>query len=834
LPTLEGFEILGELGRGGMGVVYRARQVGLDRLVALKMILAGDFAGDEARRRFLAEAAVVARLQHPGVVQVHAFGTAPGGSPYFALEYLPGGSLDQKLAGTPLPPRAAAELVAAVAAAVQAAHDAGVVHRDLKPANILLTADGTPKVTDFGLAKHGSSNLTGSGAILGTPSYMAPEQAGGGAKEVGPAADVYALGALLYECLTGRPPFTAATPLDTLLLVVSEEPVPPTRLQPRTPYDLETVCLKCLHKSPSQRYASAAELALDLGRFLNGEPVRARRPGLLTYGRFWIRRPERIRDAGVILVLMSLLAIPPALLQAYRFSAWLRNVPGLYGGALVGLLFALGVVVVQGFVGLHLIARRLWAIWAGLVLRLLIEAAYVVNVWLQIGRLRLGAVLERGEGLDWTAQYGSMLELGLVNAIPLLACLVALYAYYCNRATLRAPRSSTPTRVTAVLAVALFAVVAGRYIEQGGRRFRPEIGHDGGTVLLYAVDETKPRAPAYQPADLVDALRRRLGDGRVAVRAVGDTQIEIAIPRTRGHHEASVAQVKELARWRGQLEFRIVANDPDDAQGIAAAKQLLQDPKQKNQLARLAREGGPPPPPEPPKAQARILNGREYPYFQSPKGQFTYSWVELGRKQCRQLGLDDAAQTSADPLRRAKWALCAEARGKGEAVPLADWGGILLYSRPCEDVGLSPEERREKQYEYFVLARDAERDPKTGEPKTISNVVDARESLAQGTRVAVAFRLGARGAERMHELTSRNLPEVRGGAAFRRHLAILLDGKIVSAPSLNSAVRADGQIVGDFTVEEVTQLVRILRAGVLPAMLRGEPSQETSVPPRIW
>jgi serine/threonine protein kinase len=276
LPSLEGFEILGELGRGGMGVVYQARQEHLNRPVALKMILAGDFAGDEARRRFLAEAEVVARLQHPGIVQVHAFGTAPNGSPYFALEYLPGGSLDQKLAGTPLPPREAAALVAELADAVQAAHAANVVHRDLKPANVLLTADGTPKVTDFGLAKQASSKLTASGAILGTPSYMAPEQAAGKGSEVGPAADVYALGAILYECLTGRPPFHAETPLDTLLQVLERHPAPPRLLSANVDRNVETICLKCLEKDPGQRYGSAKALAEDLERYLAGEPITAR------------------------------------------------------------------------------------------------------------------------------------------------------------------------------------------------------------------------------------------------------------------------------------------------------------------------------------------------------------------------------------------------------------------------------------------------------------------------------------------------------------------------------------------------------------------------------
>src|SRR5262245_4003610 len=248
-PAVPGYDILGELGRGGMGVVYKARQVGLNRLVALKMVLAGGYAGPEALARFRSEAEAIAALQHPNIVQIHEVGES-GGLPYFSLEYCPGGSLAQKLDGTPLPPKQAAELVETLARAMHAAHQAGVVHRDLKPANVLLAADGTPKVTDFGLAKRldTGDGPTKSGAVMGTPSYMAPEQAADG-KAVGPAADVYALGAILYELLTGRPPFRAATSLDTILQVVSEDPVPPSRLNAQAPRDLETACLKCLEKA---------------------------------------------------------------------------------------------------------------------------------------------------------------------------------------------------------------------------------------------------------------------------------------------------------------------------------------------------------------------------------------------------------------------------------------------------------------------------------------------------------------------------------------------------------------------------------------------------------
>jgi WD40 repeat protein len=299
LPDVPGYEVLGELGRGGMGVVYRARQKALNRVVALKMILSGAHAGPEERQRFLREAEAVARLQHPNIVQIHEVGEADG-HPFFSLEFCPGGSLAARLNGTPLPPAQAAPLAEALARAVQAAHDAGVVHRDLKPANVLLMADGTPKVTDFGLAKKldGEAGQTASGAILGTPSYMAPEQAAGESGKVGPPADVYALGAVLYESLTGRPPFKAATPVDTLLQVISQEPVPPGRLVARLPRDLETICLKCLHKEPHKRYASALALAGDLRRFREGRPITARPVGPWERGWKWARR--RPAAAGLL------------------------------------------------------------------------------------------------------------------------------------------------------------------------------------------------------------------------------------------------------------------------------------------------------------------------------------------------------------------------------------------------------------------------------------------------------------------------------------------------------------------------------------------------------
>jgi serine/threonine-protein kinase len=291
LPKVPGYEVEAVLGHGGMGVVFRARHLRLGRLVALKMTLAGSYAGSHERERFRREAEAIAALHHANVVQVYDVGDWAG-RPYFTMELIEGGSLAQRLAGTPQPARPAAALLATLAEATHAAHQGGIVHRDLKPANILFTPDGSPKVTDFGLARRleGGPGLTLSGVPLGTPSYMAPEQARGQSRAVGPAVDVYALGAILYELLTGRPPFRAETQAETVLQVIDQEPVPPARLNAKVPRDLETVCLKCLQKEPHRRYASAAALADDLRRFGEGRPIQARPLGLAARSWCWGRR----------------------------------------------------------------------------------------------------------------------------------------------------------------------------------------------------------------------------------------------------------------------------------------------------------------------------------------------------------------------------------------------------------------------------------------------------------------------------------------------------------------------------------------------------------------
>ena len=323
------YELLEEIARGGMGVVFRARQTTLKRIVALKMILSGQLAGEEEVKRFYAEAEAAAKLDHPNIVPIFEIGQHDG-QHYFSMSFIEGESLAHKVADGPVAPREAAELVKKIAVAIAYAHTEGVIHRDLKPGNVLVDRDGEPRITDFGLAKRveGDSDLTSTGQVVGTPSYMPPEQASGKLDEVGPLADVYAAGGVLYCLLTARPPFQAANPLDTLLQVLEKDPVPVRDLVPQVPRDLETICLKCLEKEPRRRYGSAGEFAEDLQRFLDGEPVKARpisRPARLWR---WCRRKPVVAGltAAVTLLLLTLSIAGPlvALQQAQNASEQAR------------------------------------------------------------------------------------------------------------------------------------------------------------------------------------------------------------------------------------------------------------------------------------------------------------------------------------------------------------------------------------------------------------------------------------------------------------------------------------------------------------------------------
>lgn len=367
--SIAGYDILSTLGHGGMGVVYKARQQGLNRIVALKMIRAGSEADPHQVARFKTEARAVAQLQHPNIVQIYdvnEWRPAEGGAatPYFSLEYVDGGSLATKLKAVLPTPRQAAQICETLARAAHFAHQRGIIHRDLKPGNILLasvaagssverthgamaTDYGIPKITDFGLAKnleprHGDSQpLTRSGDILGTPSYMAPEQAAGNTHAIGPATDIYALGAILYEMMTGRAPFSGKTTMETLHRVLSDDPVPPSLILPRIPRDLQTICMTCLHKDPGRRYASAEALADDLCAFLAGEPIKARPVTAWERALKWVlRRPASAFVLGTAVVVLaglligalwyntlavSAIAVVSLLLGAGWYSARLRN-----------------------------------------------------------------------------------------------------------------------------------------------------------------------------------------------------------------------------------------------------------------------------------------------------------------------------------------------------------------------------------------------------------------------------------------------------------------------------------------------------------------------------
>jgi eukaryotic-like serine/threonine-protein kinase len=431
--SVPGYEILDELGRGGMGVVFKARQHSLNRIVALKMVHAGR-GGAEDLERFRAEAEAVGRLQHANIVQVYEIDEVEG-RPYFTLEFCANGNLTRKLDGKPLTNKDAAELVEYLARAMTAVHRAGIVHRDLKPQNVLIAADGTPKVTDFGIAKtaRGGDSHTETGIILGTPSYMAPEQAEGRTKEVGPEADVWALGAILYECLTGKPPFLAATPVETMRQVLDQEPLPPRIINRYIDPDLEKIVLKCLEKEPELRYRSAEELAEDLRRYRDGEPISARSVNLLERLHREIGRSQheaKLRPWGTGLMLLGLLiwvvhTATSILLASGIMDEW----PAFWiprSAFFVLFVWWLGKYGFgTGFLPTNAIERILWAVWLGYLL------AFASVFWVARaqghGHLEMYGAGMALSGLAWFAMggcvWGGGYVIGLLFmvAAPLMA-----------------------------------------------------------------------------------------------------------------------------------------------------------------------------------------------------------------------------------------------------------------------------------------------------------------------------------------------------------------------------------------------------------------------------
>jgi serine/threonine-protein kinase len=377
------YRLVRELGRGGMGVVYEAVQEPPGRVVALKVILAGEFASPTDIARFQAEAEVIAGLDHPHIVPVYEVGTH-GGRHYFSMKRLDGGTLTEHLDGYRDAPRRSAELVATIARAVHHAHQRGVLHRDLKPGNILLDEEGRPYVGDFGLARRIDldSDLTRTSMLVGSPPYMAPEQAGGRRAEIRTATDVYGLGAILYALLTGRPPFRGETPLETIEQVRERTPKPPSALNPLVDRDLQTVCLKCLEKDPARRYESARELAEDLERWQRGEPVLARPASRLHRLDLWCRRPGRIHDAGAFAIVLAgmLLTWAGSGLALIAAGVLVADRPWAIASHLLRAILIFYVPMI--LIGWRTLVGRGWAIRAGLGLALAGVAALVADlIW---------------------------------------------------------------------------------------------------------------------------------------------------------------------------------------------------------------------------------------------------------------------------------------------------------------------------------------------------------------------------------------------------------------------------------------------------------------------
>jgi predicted Ser/Thr protein kinase len=439
LPTRFGdYELEQELGRGGMGVVYRARQLSLGREVALKMILRGQLASQADRQRFEAEAQAAARLDHPGIVPVYEVGEIDG-RPYFSMKHVRGTTLAQRLAAGPITSREAARILAAVARAIHFAHQRGVLHRDLKPSNILLDEHDEPHVSDFGLAKQvsESASLTRTGMLLGTPAYMAPEQAAGNRGRVGPRSDVYSLGIILYHMLTGRPPFQAASPAEMVLLVLEQDPVPPRMLNPQADRDLEMICLRCLQKPADLRYASAAALADDLEAYLKDESISARS------GRFTQMLAGMMREThhaavlenwGLLWMWHSLALIGVCFAtnildlwgyndRLYYFLLWTAGL-GTWAAIFWALRRRMGPVT--------FVERQIAHLWAGSMIS--IALLFPLEAWLNLPPLKLSPVLGLITGVVFLAKAGILSGEFYVGAFALFftAGLMAAFPRYAH------------------------------------------------------------------------------------------------------------------------------------------------------------------------------------------------------------------------------------------------------------------------------------------------------------------------------------------------------------------------------------------------------------------
>ena len=431
LPRMFGdYQLVEELGRGGMGVVYRGRQASLDRTVAIKMISRGRLASSEDLARFRAEAEATAKLDHPGIVPVYEVGEQAA-QPYFSMKYIPGDTLSARLANGPLPPRDAARLLSQVARAVEFAHEHGILHRDLKPANILIDADDQPHVTDFGLAKRivGDANLTASGAILGTPMYMAPEQAAGTRGELSPATDVYSLGSMLYQMLTGRPPFQAATPVDTILLLLEQDPPPPHVVNAKVDRDLEMIALRCLQKPPELRYASAAALADDLDRYLRDEPVSARSAGFMDVMARVFRETHHapiLENWGLLWMWHSLVLL--VLCIVTNVMQWLQVTSATPYVALwtCGLLVWSPIFwALRHRAGpVTFVERQIAHIWGGSIVAII--GLFVVEILLGLPVLKLSPVLGLISGMVFTVKAGILSGQFYVQAVALYASSIAI------------------------------------------------------------------------------------------------------------------------------------------------------------------------------------------------------------------------------------------------------------------------------------------------------------------------------------------------------------------------------------------------------------------------